>query len=147
VSGMHAGFGGTLDHQIDRPHHLQILRRADIAVMKHNATRSQPRQCQFAAASLEIVERDDRRFRIVAFDRKREGTADKPGAAGDQNFSVFDGALLHEDDVLPSSFMMLVQIIEAGWPDSPLSWIIFIQFMARVLPLPASREVRVTWGN
>jgi hypothetical protein len=57
--GLGRGLGGAFDQQIETSRIGEILAIANVAMATFDAALRQPAQSQFAAASLQVIERDD----------------------------------------------------------------------------------------
>ena len=82
VPGMNGRLGRTLDQHIGRGKVIEILGIANVAVNESDAASAQPRQRQFAAASMQIVEARYCRSTRPG-QHQRETRPDEAGSAGD----------------------------------------------------------------
>ena len=84
IAGMDRGLGRALDHQVGRRQRVEILGVAHVAMDKADAAGAQPRQCELAAAAVQIIESDD----LLAAPFGQQQTqirADEAGPSGDQD--------------------------------------------------------------
>jgi hypothetical protein len=82
-SSLDRGLGRAFNKQIQAAGVRKVLAIADVAVAELDSPGSQPPQRQFAAAPLQIVERDYCAVRHVSLERQGEMRTDKTRAAGD----------------------------------------------------------------